>query len=81
MSFKLAKDEFGRASAIENVETGWYYVHLVTGSIRNEANAQALVDVLNAAEAVVNNPTLFLDFEVMGNLRRALAAFKKEGGA
>lgn len=77
MSFKLYRDVYGYAQSIDS-EMGLVYIHLEPGTVRNEANAQALVDVLNAAEAVVKSDAYRID---MGALRRALAAFKKEGGA
>ena len=43
----------------------------------NDVDMKALSDVLNAAEAVASN--LQAGPDVLGNLRRAVAAFKKEG--
>ena len=51
--FELVRDdhEFAVAIAVE----GRWIVHLVSGTDRNEANAEKLVAVLNAAVAVVTN--------------------------
>ena len=52
--FWVVRDDEERAVAIA-VEGRWI-AHLVSGSHRNEANAEKLVAVLNAAVAVVGNP-------------------------
>ena len=52
--FWVVRDDEERAVAIA-VEGRWI-AHLVSGSHRNEENAEKLVAVLNAAVAVVANP-------------------------
>ena len=53
--FRLVRDEHGYAKAIAVGE--WYLIHLHIGTVRNEENAEKLLAVLNAAVAVVRNPS------------------------
>jgi len=50
--FELRRDDHGFCNAVSVDE--WYVVHLDRGTVRNEENADKLVDVLNAAVAVVH---------------------------
>ena len=52
--YSLARNQAGHALAI--LRDGRYILHLDAGTVRNEENAQQVVDVLNAAEASVANP-------------------------
>ena len=50
--YSLKRNSAGFALAI--VHDGYYILHLDAGTFRNEEYAQRVVDVLNAAEAVVD---------------------------
>ena len=52
--FELVRDEHGYAMAI--AVDGWFLIHLKRGTVRNEENAEKLLEVMNAAVASVNNP-------------------------
>lgn len=45
-SFKIEKDELGFIKAISL--NGYHILHLISGSVRNEKNAQKVVDILNS---------------------------------
>ena len=51
--FSLVRDDHGYAMAIA-VDDYWL-IHLQRGTVRNEAKAEKLLAVLNAAVAVVDN--------------------------
>jgi hypothetical protein len=51
--FELVRDGQGFAQAI--AVDGWFILHIERGTVRNEANADKLVAVLNAAVAVVSS--------------------------
>jgi hypothetical protein len=52
--YELATNIGEHAEAI--VRDGVWILHLNPGTVRNEQYAQLVVDVLNAAEAVIENP-------------------------
>ena len=54
--YSIVTNQAGNAIAI--TRDGYYVLHLDAGTVRNEENAQKVVDVLNAAEVVVKQKEL-----------------------
>jgi hypothetical protein len=50
--YSLEQNQAGHALAI--LRDNYYVLHLAAGTVRNETHAQQVVDVLNAAEALVD---------------------------